>query len=152
MNATTNYSCPVYSLKLVRERTVRYRTTVDNPATAAIVLKALIGETDREHFAVLFLNAAKEVVGAHLAFVGSLDSVGGVTVREVFKAAIVANASAIVLGHSHPSGTLEPSPQDVQTTDHLVAASRIVGIPILDHVIVGGNATPYSFYEAGRLP
>jgi DNA repair protein RadC len=48
---------------------------------------------------VLFLNSAKKVIGAHIAFVGSLSAIGAITPREVFKAAIVANAAAIVIGH-----------------------------------------------------
>lgn len=151
--STSNYSLPVYSLKLIRERTVRYRSTIDSPeAAAAAVLRVMAADADREHFIVLFLNTAKELIGAHVAFIGSLNAVGTVTAREVFKAAIVANASAIILGHNHPSGDVQPSPQDQTTTDHLVEASKVVGIPILDHVIVGGDSEPYSFYVNGRLP
>lgn len=156
-NTTTKsrpaYSIPLYGLKLIRERTVRYRPTIDSPeAAAGAVLREIAGDADREYFVVLFLNTAKELIGAHVAFIGSLNAIGTVTPREVFKAAIIANAAAIILGHNHPGGDPQPSPQDQTTTDHLVEASKIIGIPILDHVIVAGDAAPFSFYGAGRLP
>ena len=121
-----SYSCPVYTLKLVRERTVRYRATIGDPTAAATAaLQVLAADADREHFVVLFLNTAKELIGAHVAFIGSLNAMGAITVREVFKAAIVANAEAIIVSHCHPSGNTRPSPSDQQTTDRLVEASKI---------------------------
>lgn len=70
--------------------------------------------------------------------------------REVFRQAVLEPANAVIFVHNHPSGDPKPSPEDVALTRRLVAAGDILGIAVLDHVIVGGNAY-YSFAEARRL-
>jgi DNA repair protein RadC len=70
--------------------------------------------------------------------------------REVFRAAIVGNAAAVILCHNHPSGDPTPSPDDRAVTDQLVAAGRLLDIPVHDHVIVGRDRYS-SFAEAGLL-
>ena len=70
--------------------------------------------------------------------------------REVFQAAILAGAAAVILVHNHPSGDPTPSADDRVVTDQLVAAGRLLDVPVHDHVIVGrGRYT--SFAEAGLL-
>jgi DNA repair protein RadC len=68
----------------------------------------------------------------------------------VFKVAILANAAAIVVLHNHPSGDPLPSAEDYAMTERLVAAGRILGIRVLDHVVVGDDDY-FSFADAGRL-
>lgn len=74
---------------------------------------------------------------------GTLDS-ALVHPREVFEAALLANAAAIVAGHNHPSGDPTPSPDDVEITRRLAATGEVLGIPVLDHIIVG-DGRYYSF-------
>jgi len=71
--------------------------------------------------------------------------------REVFKAAILGNAAAIILFHNHPSGDPEPSREDRDLTRRLTDAGRILGIEVLDQVILGDEARYYSFKERGML-
>jgi DNA repair protein RadC len=66
----------------------------------------------------------------------------------VFKAAILANAAALICAHNHPSGDPTPSPEDRRITERLRSASEVVGISLLDHVVIG-NPTFYSFAENG---
>ena len=68
----------------------------------------------------------------------------------MFKAALLANAAAIILCHNHPSGDPSPSVDDVQLTRRLVDAGTLLGVDVLDHIIVG-DSRYYSFKEAGRL-
>ena len=70
--------------------------------------------------------------------------------REVFREAIAERAAAIILVHNHPSGDLTPSPDDRTITADLVAAGRLLGIPIFDHVVIG-RGRYFSFSEAGLL-
>lgn len=70
--------------------------------------------------------------------------------REVFRAAIVANAAAVILCHNHPSGDPTPSADDRLVTEQLVAAGRLLDIPVHDHVILGAGRYT-SFAEAGLL-
>lgn len=72
--------------------------------------------------------------------------------REVFGAAILGNCSGIIIAHNHPSGTLTPSRQDLETTMRPVDAGKIIGIPIIDHIIIGFNsANYYSLKEEGHI-
>ena len=59
--------------------------------------------------------------------------------RAVFKAAILANAAAVILAHQHPSGNLEPSREDIKITRQLVEAGQVMGIPVHDHLIIASH-------------
>ncbi len=84
-----------------------------------------------------------------------MASAGGLAVsivepRQVFKAAVLANASALLLSHNHPSGNPEPSREDVAITKQLVEAGRVMGIPVHDHLIIAGHGYT-SLAERGLL-
>jgi DNA repair protein RadC len=70
--------------------------------------------------------------------------------REVFRAAIIANASAVILVHNHPSGAPTPSADDQAVTEQLTAAGRLLDIPVHDHVVMGAHRY-VSFAEAGWI-
>jgi DNA repair protein RadC len=146
----------------LRELTVRYsvRRDVDGqsvligrsagkPADAAIALTTLLQDEPSEVFGILCLTTKHAVIAFHEVSRGILDSTL-VHPREVFRAALLANAAAIVAGHNHPSGDPSPSPDDIALTRRLAAAGDIMGIPLLDHVIVG-DGRYYSFKEGARL-
>src|SRR5262245_62151822 len=93
---------------------------------------------DAECFVVLLLNTRRRIKGHVLVSTGTLDTIL-VHPREVFRTAIVANASAVVLMHNHPSGESEPSEADIKVTRDLIRAGKLLKIEVLDHVIVGEN-------------
>jgi DNA repair protein RadC len=97
---------------------------------------------------VLLLDTRRQVIGVHEISRGSLDACL-MHPREVFKAAILANASAIIVGHNHPSGDPTPSPDDDAICARLRSAAELLGIPLLDFIIIG-YGTYLSFKEAGR--
>ena len=133
------YRIPAVRIALVRERTVASPLRViRSPDDAAVILGEVIGNRDRETFAVLLLDTKNRVVAVHIASIGSLDS-APVHPREIFKAAILANAKAVLLGHNHPSGDPEPSQHDIHVTRQLTEAGRLLGVPVLDHIIVGNG-------------
>lgn len=70
--------------------------------------------------------------------------------REIFSEALVENAAAMIVCHNHPSGSCEPSREDVETTQTLIEASRIIGISLLDHIILDRDSY-FSFLEHGLL-
>ena len=146
----------------LRELTVRYTVkrddegrpvtigrTLTTPRESASVLMPLLQHEASEVFAVLFLSTRHHVLAYHEVGRGTLDTVL-VTPREVFKAAILANAAAVILCHSHPSGDPTPSPDDVALTGRLAAAGTLLGIEVLDHIIVGADAY-VSLRERGCL-
>ena len=102
----------------------------------------------KEHFLALHLNTRHVVEREELVSIGSLNA-SIVHPREVFRAAILESAASLVLVHNHPSGDPTPSEDDIRLTRRLVEVGELVGIPILDHVIVGA-AAHYSF-RAARL-
>lgn len=91
--------------------------------------------SDREILLSVLLNGMNKVIGVENVAMGGLNSCSFLP-KDILKSAILANASGIVVCHNHPSGTLTPSPQDLEMTDKLVKAGEIVGIMVLDHLIV----------------
>jgi DNA repair protein RadC len=81
--------------------------------------------------------------------VGTLES-SLVHPREVFKGALLSSAGSIVIVHNHPSGDPAPSQEDREVTRRLVEAGKLLGVPVLDHVIIG-ESSYYSFRETGEL-
>jgi DNA repair protein RadC len=142
---------PIYRLKLVKDRMMQVSDRVlDEPLVAARIIERWVGSSDREHLVVLFVDAECRFIGAHVIAVGSLDH-AHTTAREVFKAAIVANSHGVILGHNHPSGSLDPSESDIRTTKKLVYLGTVLGIRVLDHVIVSRNGFR-SMHEMGLVP
>jgi len=89
----------------------------------------------QEVFAIATLNGANKVLNVRWITVGLLDS-NQVHPREVFAPAITDRAASIILAHNHPSGTLQPSPEDMAITNRLIKAGEILGIRVLDHIIL----------------
>jgi len=111
----------------------------------------IIPDDDREHFGLLCLNNKNRLLGYHEVSVGTLTA-AMVHPREVFRAAILAGAAALILVHNHPSGEPMPSPEDQEITRRLDKCAELFGIHILDHVIIGGGSGGFfSFATAGLL-
>jgi DNA repair protein RadC len=98
-------------------------------------VKPYIISRQKEHFIVVCLDARRRFLGVDNISIGTVNQ-SLVHPREVFKPAINRNASYVVLVHNHPSGDVNPSLDDINTTERLVDAARMIGIPIIDHVIV----------------
>ncbi len=103
----------------------------------------------QEHFICITLNGAGEVLGNRVITVGLLNH-SLVHPREVFADAITDRAASVICVHNHPSGSLEPSSQDIAITQQLREAGALVGIPLIDHIIVS-RAGHTSLRERGLL-
>ena len=104
---------------------------------------------NREHFFSLHLNSKNRFIREVLVSIGSLN-MSVVHPREVFSPAVRDSAAALVFIHNHPSGDPGPSVEDSECTRRLVHSGRILGIPVLDHIIIGRDRY-YSFSDAGGL-
>lgn len=135
------------SKPLAMEKRINSSLDIYNIATRT--LQGYFGGHDREEFVVIGLNAKNEIIFLNSVSVGSL-SASIVHPREVFKAAILGNASCLILCHNHPSGDPAPSPEDIDITKRLVAAGDILGIKIMDHIIIGDDRYT-SFADKGLL-
>ena len=136
-------------MKVTRLQTteVRERVCVRHPREVVPILQDFykddIGE--KENFIAISLSRSNEVKEIRTVAVGSVSGVQ-VHPREVFRHAILDNASAIILAHNHPSGNVAPSDADIFVTKRLKDAGGIIGIEILDHIIVS-KTEYYSFVE-----
>ena len=110
--------------------------TLDNPESIATLLREENRSYEVEHFQVVLLNTRRKLIRVEQISQGTLDTIL-VHPREVFKSAISASASAIVLAHNHPSGDPTPSEADVKVTRDLIRAGQLLKIEVLDHVILG---------------
>jgi DNA repair protein RadC len=89
-----------------------------------------------ECLVVLILNTRRRIKGHYLVSIGTMDTIL-VHPREVFRLAVMASASALMLAHNHPSGDPTPSEADITVTRDLIRAGQLLKIDVLDHIIVG---------------
>lgn len=129
----------------------RRRQPVQGPkGAAALFADRLCGE-EVEVVAVMLLDAQARVMAMQEVTRGLVNS-SLVHPREVFRLAVAMGATALVVAHNHPSGVLTPSSEDKAVTRQLVAAGRLLDIPVHDHLIIGSTPDDYfSFAEAGLL-
>ena len=136
----TTPACPTcVGPRLFRPAPARERTAITSPEAAVDVIAPLLRDRDREHCVAALLDTKHRLIDTPTISVGSIDHTF-MSPREVFRDALLANASAIVVAHNHPSGDPEPSIDDEKITKRLVAAGQVVGIDVLDHVVIAGGA------------
>ncbi len=119
--------------------------TLDTPESLVNYLRIRLAESviyrpDVENLLVVHLSTRRKAIGFEVISTGTLDTLL-VHPREVYKSAIVTNASAIALAHNHPSGDPCPSEADIKVTRDLIRAGQLLKIDLLDHVVLG-QATP----------
>lgn len=142
-------------LEMVREPAHRYNLktrTIHAPEDADQAAREIL-KLDRqaqEVFAIFMLDTKNHITAVQEITRGSVNA-SIVHPREVFKAAVMANATSIICFHNHPSGNPNPSREDLSVTDRLVKAGRILDIPVLDHVIIGEPGSFVSLKERGMM-
>ena len=130
-------------------RTPDDRVQLVTPRQAAAYLLPQFGGLPVEQFGVVLLDTKHRVLRTMILSMGTVDR-SVVHPRDVFREAVAASATAVVLFHNHPSGDPAPSPDDIILTRRLVEAGEVMGITVVDHVILGDTAY-YSSREAGTL-
>ena len=136
------------AFELVRRQLQREGTRV-REAKDVLPFVQQIREKHQEYFICLSLNGANEVIENRVVTVGLLNS-NQVHPREVYADPLTDRAASIIVAHNHPSGTLEASPEDIALTDRLARAGKLLGIPLLDHIIVTKHGY-LSLKQAGYL-
>lgn len=106
-------------------------------------------DKEQEYFYCLYLDSKKRIKKNKLLFMGTINY-SVVHPREIFKEAYLIGANSIIIVHNHPSGDVTPSKQDIQTTLKMREVSKLLGITMDDHVIIGYN-NYYSFFENHQL-
>lgn len=144
------YAIPRYRVMLVKESPAHPSPIrIKDSQTAYQLLDPLFDGLDREHFMIVALDAKHSVIGINTVSIGSV-TLSIVHPREVFKPAILMNASAVLLAHNHPSGDSTPSQEDRALTRRIKEGGELLGIAVLDHVVLG-DGRYYSFADHQEL-
>lgn len=127
----------------------RKRVTLKSTREAGDYLRSRLQGLSEEHFRALFLNRRGALLEDALLAVGVVDQARP-PIRLVVARALQANASAVIVAHNHPSGTAEASESDRLFTEDLFRALKPIGVKLLDHCVIGGDAV-YSFADDGLM-
>jgi DNA repair protein RadC len=141
---------PCVEVIMVKEVSVSnevYRS-YEEVANSELVEKEL-KYSDREKFICLHLNSKNRLISYEVVSIGSIN-MSVVHPREVFKGAILSNATCIICLHNHSSGDPTPSEEDIGITERLNKAGNILGIKVLDHIIISKEAS-FSFSESSLI-
>ena len=126
------------------------RQRIEDPESAYEMLAPLVANSPKETALVVTLDTKHRPLAIRMETVGSLDHTF-MSPRELFRAALLDNASAVFLAHNHPSGSPEPSTDDERITRRLVEAGRILGIEVLDHLVIGAPGRWTSLARRGLV-
>lgn len=112
---------------------------IESPEDAVRALSPLIAGKPVEHLAVLHLDIKHRIKSRQIISIGSIDETIA-SARDVFRLAVREAAPRLIVGHNHPSGNAEPSPDDLRMTRTLVQAGKVLDIEVLDHIVIGDGA------------
>ena len=141
----------VVSIRLVQDAPLMSNKPVCNPTDAVELLGEHMCQLDREVLCIINLKSSGIPINCNFISMGAVDQTLAHP-REIFKSCILSNAASVLLLHNHPSGKLSPSKEDTMLTDRMLKLCDIIGIPLVDHIIVGGdNLSYFSFKEKELL-
>jgi DNA repair protein RadC len=145
------YLAPFVTFKVVRETATPYHVVADSPDAIVSVFRKVIPDDGVEHIAVALLSKGHKVLGVARLAIGTVD-VAPLAPREVAKTALLLNASACILAHSHPSGEPLPSSHDDLLTVAVSDALKTVGVALLDHLVICHEPVlHYSYRDHARM-
>ena len=124
------------------KRTFKFRpnekVVVDSPTSAAAVLSNDLMWQSQERFAILMLDVKNRLLANKILTIGTATETL-IHPREIFRETVRQGATKLIIAHNHPSGNLEPSPEDIYLTEQLLQGSQYLDIPLLDHLILGNG-------------
>lgn len=133
------YKVPHLSMRMVRERTLTLtRKRIESSGDVAAVVSPLLLDRPVEYLVALLVGGTGDLTGMVTLSQGGMHGTG-VVPRDVLRAVLAGHASAFVMAHNHPSGDPRPSRDDERVTEAVAEAARIIGVPLLDHVIVASG-------------
>ncbi|WP_331654595.1 JAB domain-containing protein [Anaerosporobacter sp.] len=147
---TNPFELEVVSIRLVKDAPICSGHPITKPEDAVELVGKYLCEMDREVLCVINLKTDGTPINCNIVSIGAIDETVAHP-REIFKSSILCNASRIMLVHNHPSSNLEPSKADVRLTDRMIKVGDLMGIPLIDHIIVGGNNSKYFSLRAREM-
>lgn len=139
---------PIVHLQVVKDSVVPYGALkLDAPERAARAIWEFLGDVDREHLISCCVDNSMAPTYIQVAGIGTMNACL-ISVPEIFKTAILSNASGLLLFHTHPSGVAKPSAEDIAVTRKIREAGKMLDIPLHDHIIIGASGNYFSFRES----
>jgi len=114
--------------------------SIRDPTTVVAILRPLVMDADKELFLALPLDRKNRIKGRPVEVSEGTVDASLVHPREVFRECVRVSAAGVIVAHNHPSGDPTPSAEDLRVTRQLIAAGKVLGIPVLDHIILGTEA------------
>ena len=139
------------AVRLVEEPPLLSKEQLDTPEKVVKAFADELKQYDREVIAIINMQTDSKPINITIASMGAVDGALA-NPRELLKAAILSNATGIIMLHNHPSGNLLPSQLDVRLTDKLKMVCDLIDVKLLDHIIVGRENEYYSFHENNIIP
>lgn len=131
---------------MVKEPPLYSSEPVKRPSDAVRLVRELLQSYDREAVVIVNLDTRAKPINFNIVSVGTLNA-SLAHPREIMKSAVLSNAASVMLIHNHPSGSIEPSAEDIRLTNNMYSVCRILEIPLRDHIIIGDHERYYSFAE-----
>ena len=128
-----NKGLDVVQVRLVLDKTLYSEEQLSSPEQIVQFMRKELAEYDREVFCILNCTTKSQIINMSIVSIGTINA-SLVTGREVFKSAILSNASNVILLHNHPSGDPQPSKSDFLITERMCVGGEILGIEVLDHI------------------
>ena len=136
---TVTISVPHYTVKLVREKTKKYKVQgACRTLEDVFDILSWMGDLAEEQFVIVALDGHLNAIGVFMVSQGTLSE-SIVHPREIFKRLLACNAYRFIAAHNHPGGSLAPSLSDLKTTEQLVKCGKLMGVDMVDHIIFAGN-------------
>lgn len=145
------YGIEQVSVRMIREAPLLSDEKIQNPQDAIRILGDVFKDYDREVVGVVHLRSDNVPINMTIVSMGCLNQ-SLIHPREMLKAAFLSNAASIMMFHNHPSGSLEPSREDIAITNRMQQLCMLAGVPVVDHIIIGQSDFYYSFREKDILP
>ena len=123
---------------------------LSSPEAALDVMKREMSQYDREVLCVVNMDSRLRPINFNIVSVGTIDQ-SIAAIPNILKSGILSNAGSFLLLHNHPSGEVTPSQDDIQTTRKVIEAGKIMGIPCMDHIVVGGGNGNYCSMREAQL-
>jgi len=141
----------IVKIHMVKDGTIEYgKRAIRNPKDLADLGMKFLKHADREIFLLVCLNTRNQINCIHVVSIGTVNA-SLVAPREVFKIALLSNASEVAFIHNHVSGDVEPSEDDLLITKRLAECGKLFDIKLLDHVIISDEGKYESFLERGLI-
>lgn len=139
------------AIRMVKEPPLYADYPLNSPNAVIRLLADTLKDYDREVVAVITLRSNLKPINVNLVSMGTLDK-ALVAPRELFKSMVLSNAAGIMMAHTHPSGNLNPSKEDIMMTENIARLCGLMGVNFWEHVILGPGEQYYSFHQKGIVP